>query len=146
MPAVTFLVAERLVESSGHGGRHDFEIVFVDAPVQPADLYAFPSAFLDHPDQGLDRLDALRVVAEGRMDEEVLHVDNDKEGFGRVDLDAAVVADAVVGVDYQSFGSAAREVEAASGRVVEPLVVTACRERVSIVIPTRERVVSQRTW
>ena len=143
---MTFLVAERLVESSGHGRRHDFEVIFVDAPVQPADLYAFPSALLDHIDQGLDRLDALRVVAEGWMDEEVLHVDNDKERLGRVDLDAAVVADAIVGVDYQSFGSTTREVEAASGRVVEPLIVTAYKKRVSIAIQMGEEVVSQRTW
>lgn len=49
-----------------------------------------------------------------------------------------MVTDAIVGVDYQSFGSTAREVEAASGRVVEPLIVTAYKKRVSIAIPMRE--------
>jgi len=59
------------------------------------------------------------------VDEEVLHVDDDEEGLVRVNDDAAVVADAVIGVDDEFVGAAAGEVEAAGGGVVVPLVVAA---------------------
>ena len=126
MPAVALFVGEGFVEPAGDGRGHDFHVVVVDAPVQPAELYALLSALFNHRDEGFDGFDAFRVVAEGRVDEEVLHVDDDEQGLGRIDHDAAVVADAVVGVEDEFAGAAAGEVEAAGRGVVEPLVIAAC--------------------
>jgi hypothetical protein len=60
------------------------------------------------------------------MDEVVLHVDYNQESLLRVDQNATVVADAIVGVEGDLALAAARQIEALGLRVVEPLVVTAC--------------------
>lgn len=125
VPAVALLVREGLVEAARDGGRHGAQVGVVDAPVQPADLDAFSSAFLDDADEGLDGFDAFAVVVEGGVDEVVLHVDHDEQGFVRVDHDAAVVADTIVGVKGDFASAAAGEVEAFGFGVVEPLVVAA---------------------
>jgi hypothetical protein len=126
VPAVAFLVREGFVEAAGDGRWHDFEVVVCDAPVQPRDVDLFCPTFLDDFEEGCEGLDALGVVAEERVDEEVLHVDYDQQRLLRIEHHAAVIANPVIGVDGQFAGAAAGEIEAAGGRVVEPLVVAAC--------------------
>jgi GTP:adenosylcobinamide-phosphate guanylyltransferase len=125
VPSTAFLVCHAFVEATGNGGRHDLEIVVGDAPVQPADLYALGPALLEDFDERLHGRDALAVVVEVWVDKVVLHVDDDEQSALRVDQNAAVVADAIVGVEGDLALAAARQIEAFGFRVVEPLVVAA---------------------
>jgi hypothetical protein len=56
----------------------------------------------------------------------VLHVDYYEESLLRVDQNAAVVADAIVGIEGDLALAAARQIEAFGLGIVEPLVVAAC--------------------
>jgi hypothetical protein len=60
------------------------------------------------------------------MDKVVLHIDYNQESPLRVDQNAAVVADAIVGVEGDLALAATRQIEALGLGVVEPLVVAAC--------------------
>lgn len=126
VPSAAFLVCSALVEATGDSWRHDLEVVVCDSPVQPAHLYALFPAFFEDFDERLDGCDALVVVVEVGMDEVVLHVYYNQESLLRVDQNAAVVADAIVGVEGDLALAAARQIEALGLGVVEPLVVTAC--------------------
>ena len=126
MPSAAFLVCSTLVEAAGNGGRHDLEVVVCDPPVQPADLYALFPALFEDVDERLHGCDALAVVVEVRVDEVVLHVDDDEKSALRVDQNTAVVADAIVGVEGDLALAAARQIEALGLGIVEPLVVAAC--------------------
>jgi hypothetical protein len=100
--------------------------VVCDSPVQPAHLYAlFPALFEDF-DERLDGCDALVVVVEVGVNKVVLHVDYYEESLLRVDQNAAVVADAIVGIEGDLALAAARQIEAFGLGIVEPLVVAAC--------------------
>jgi hypothetical protein len=59
------------------------------------------------------------------VDKVVLHVDDDEQSALRVDQNAAVVADAIVGVESDLALAAAGQIEALGLGVVEPLVVAA---------------------
>lgn len=126
MPSTTFLVCSALVEATGDGGWHHLQVVVCDPPVQPADLYALLPALFEDVGKRLYRSDALDVVVEVRVDEVVLHVDDNEERLLRVDQNTTVVANAVVGVEGDLALAAARQIEALGLGVVEPLVVAAC--------------------
>jgi hypothetical protein len=125
VPSTALLVCHAFVEATGDGGRHDLEVMVGDAPVQPADLDALGPALLENFDERLHGRDALAVVVEVWVDKVVLHVDDDEQSALRVDQNAAVVADAIVGVESDLALAAAGQIEALGLGVVEPLVVAA---------------------
>lgn len=96
---MSLFVTQGFVEPSCHGWRHPIQISLVDSPVQPAQFYSFFSAFADHLQQRLYRLDTLRMVTEDRMNEEILHINNHQQRLLWIDLHASVITNTVVSVD-----------------------------------------------
>lgn len=129
MPAIALGLDEVATEATLDGGRHDAEVVLVDAPVEPSDLDTLLAAAFDDPDGGVDGGETALVVAALWVDEEVLHVDDDEDRLGRVDHDTAVVADSIVGVDDEFLVGATRKIEALCVGHIQPLVIAAERDR-----------------
>lgn len=87
VPAVAKSLCPVVAEATLDSWWHHFEVMLVDAPVEPCDLDAFLAASLDHIESWLDRCDSACVVTTFRVYEVVLHIDDDQDCFGWIDHD-----------------------------------------------------------